>query len=513
MQTTADRALRKVDDASRGGTCAVIIFGGSGDLTRRKILPALFNAFIEDQLPEQMTVVGVGLPAMSTDEYRKVVGEALHNFANAGRHDRSKLEQFVTSSYYVGGGFDDPKLYQALDSLLQKNATDRGCKDNRLYYLSTPPSVFGTICKQLSTQGMSRVTDRHHWRRLIIEKPFGRDLTSAQKLNQDIAEAFEEWQVYRIDHYLGKETVQNILAFRFANGIFEPLWNRNYIDHVQITVAESLGVEKRGGYYEESGALRDMIQNHVLQLVALVAMEPPATFDANAVRDEKVKVLRAIRPITEDQVDDFWVRGQYDAGVVQNEMVAGYRSELNVNPKSTTETFVAGKILIDNWRWADVPFFIRTGKRLPRRDSEIAIFFKRTPHLMFKRSASDDVGPNVLVLQIQPDEGIMMKFEAKVPGPTMRLKSVDMNFKYNEAFEAEIAEAYQRLILDCLRGDATLFMRKDMVELAWWLVMPVIRKWSSTPPTDFPNYSAGTWGPAAAEALLARTGHAWRMHG
>ncbi|MCB0834406.1 MAG: glucose-6-phosphate dehydrogenase, partial [Bacteroidetes bacterium] len=311
------------------------------------------------------------------------------------------------------------------------------------------------------------------------------------------------------DHYLGKETVQNILAFRFANGIFEPLWNRNYIDHVQISVAEHIGVEKRGGYYEESGALRDMIQNHVLQLVTLVAMEPPATFDANAVRDEKAKVLRAARPYAPDTVDQFWVRGQYDGGVIDGGMVEAYRKEPNVNPESQTETFVAGQIFIDNWRWADVPFYVRTGKRLPKRDSEIAIFFKKTPHLMFTRTDADEVAPNVLVLQIQPDEGIEMKFEAKVPGVNMRLKSSSMHFSYKEAFEMEIAEAYQRLILDCLRGDATLFMRKDMVEMAWWLVMPILEHWKKTK-ASFPNYSAGTWGPQESADLLARDGRKWR---
>lgn len=507
-----DAALRKVQADEKSGTCSIIIFGGSGDLTRRKILPALFQSAKENLLPENYTIVGVGLPAMSTEEYRKVVDESLHNFANAAAVDQTSLKTFIESVYYVGGGFDDADVYKNLDQLLLKNCHDRNCKDNRLYYLSTPPSVFPTITRRLAEHGMSRVSGSHHWRRLIIEKPFGRDLESAQTLNQEIAKAFEEWQVYRIDHYLGKETVQNIMAFRFANGIFEPLWNRNYIDHVQITAAESLGVEKRGGYYEESGALRDMIQNHVMQLVALVAMEPPTTFDANAVRDEKIKVLRAIRPVKEDDVDQFWVRGQYDAGVVQNEMVEGYRKEPNVDPKSATETFVSGKILIDNWRWADVPFYIRTGKRMPRRDSEIAIFFKRTPHLMFSRTAKEDVAPNVLILQIQPDESITMKFEAKVPGPTMQLKSVDMQFSYNDAFNVEIAEAYQRLILDCLRGDATLFMRKDMVEVAWWLVMPIINYWKKTKPNDFPNYPAGTWGPLASDLLLAKDGRRWRTH-
>ncbi len=356
---------------------------------------------------------------------------------------------------------------------------------------------------------MSQVKGNDYWRRIIIEKPFGRDLESARTLNNEIAKAFEEWQVYRIDHYLGKETVQNIMAFRFANGIFEPLWNRNYIDHVQITAAESLGVEDRGGYYEEAGALRDMIQNHVLQVMALVAMEPPTTFDANAVRDERVKVMRAIRPVKAEEVDDYFVRGQYDAGEISGKKVPAYRTEPKVSPESNTETFVAAKFFVDNWRWAGVPFYLRTGKRLPRRDSEIAIFFKRVPHLMFRGTADEDVAPNVLVLQIQPDESITMSFEAKVPGPKMDLKPVDLKFSYADAFQVEIAEAYQRLILDCLRGDATLFMRKDMVEIAWWLVMPVIERWKNVK-AKFGNYAAGSWGPKEAHDLLGKDGRKWR---
>ncbi len=505
----ADDALRRVKADARSGTCAIVVFGGSGDLTKRKIIPALFNAAKEGHLPENFTIIGCGRPAMSQDEYRKVIDEALRNFAKAGEGDLEFLKKFMNNVFFIGGGFDEDRVYTELESLLQSNCQSRGCTDNRIYYLSTPPSAFPVIINKLGEHNMSRVKGNEYWRRIIIEKPFGRDLESARSLNQVVGNAFEEWQVYRIDHYLGKETVQNVMAFRFANGIFEPLWNRNYIDHIQITAAESLGVEDRGGYYEESGALRDMIQNHVLQVLALVAMEPPTTFDANAVRDERLKVMRAIRPVKPEEVDNYFIRGQYDAGVIHNETVAGYRQESKVDPQSNTETFVAAKFLIDNWRWAGVPFYIRTGKRLPRRDSEIAIFFKRTPHLMFTHSSEDEVAPNVLVLQIQPDESITMSFEAKVPGPTMKLKSVDMHFAYNEVFNVEIAEAYQRLILDCHRGDATLFMRKDMVEVAWWLVMPVLNHWKNNK-GKFPNYPAGTWGPLESELLLTKDGRRWR---
>ncbi len=506
----ATEALRHVAQDARAGTCTMVIFGGSGDLTKRKILPALFTSYKEGLLPEHFTVIGAGRPVMTLDEYRRFVSDSLANFAKSGEHDQNLRRTFLENVFFAGGGFDEDQLYTDLDALIKAECQKRGCTDNRIYYLSTPPSQFPIIIGRLAAHGMSHVEGGSYWRRLIIEKPFGRDLESARALNAELGKAFEEWQIYRIDHYLGKETVQNIMAFRFANGIFEPLWNRNFIDHVQITVAESLGVEDRGGYYEESGALRDMVQNHVLQVMALVAMEPPATFDANAVRDERVKVMRAIRPIPENQIESFFVRGQYAAGVVHNEMVRGYRQEEKVHSESNTETFVAAKLFVDNWRWADVPFYIRTGKRLPRRDSEIAIFFKRTPHLMFARNPSDHVASNVLVLQIQPDEGVTMSFEAKVPGPSMKLKSVQMHFAYEEAFNTEIAEAYQRLILDCMRGDATLFMRKDMVEVGWWLVMPVLLHWQHSKARDFPNYPAGTWGPIDSENLLLRDGRRWR---
>ncbi|MCK6541601.1 glucose-6-phosphate dehydrogenase [bacterium] len=509
MAAHVTEALRQVKSDARAGTCSVIIFGGSGDLARRKILPALFNSAKEGLLPEKFTVIGCGKPEMSSEAYREMVSAALREFAKSDAVYPKIVNEFVQNSFYVGGGFDENALYQTMDSLIKNNCATRACNDNRIYYLATPPTVFATICQKLAEHNMSQVRGGNYWRRIIIEKPFGRDLESARALNAEVAKAFEEWQVYRIDHYLGKETVQNVLAFRFANGIFEPLWNRNYIDHIQITAAEALGVEDRGGYYDNAGALRDMIQNHVLQVMALVAMEPPTTFDANAVRDERVKVMRAIRPVKPDQVNDYFVRGQYGAGQINGKPVPGYRTEPKVDPQSNTETYVAAKFYVDNWRWAGVPFYLRTGKRMPRRDSEIAIFFKRTPHMMFTQTAADDVAPNVLVIQIQPDESITMSFEAKVPGPEMQLQSVDMHFNYKEAFQVEIAEAYQRLILDCMRGDATLFMRKDMVEVAWWLVMPVLEHWKNNK-AEFPNYAAGSWGPEAADKLLNKDGRKWR---
>lgn len=506
----ASDALVKVSKEQRRGACSITIFGGAGDLTTRKILPALYDSYYHGLLPRGFSIVGAGIPEMSTEAYRKLVQESVEQFSHDKILDKKKIAVFAEGAFYVSGKFDDSEFYKRLEKQLVEISQKRTKCDNRIYYFSVPPSVFGMLAEHLGKHKMSQVTGADHWRRMIVEKPFGTDLASARKLNRDLQTAFAEWQIYRIDHYLGKETVQNIMALRFANGIFEPLWNRNYVDHVQITASETLGVEKRGGYYEQSGALRDMIQNHVMQLVALIAMEPPATFDANAVRDEKAKVLRSIQPISAEEVSDFVVRGQYGDGVIQNEMVQGYRKEPNVNPESATETYVAAKLEIENWRWADVPFYIRTGKRLPKRLTEVAIYFKRTPHLMFRRTREEVVEQNVLVLQIQPDEAISLKFEAKVPGHDMHLRSVDMDFHYSEAFKEKSADAYARLILDCMRGDATLFMRADAVEVGWWLVTPMLEYWQSTKPKDFPNYSAGTWGPVEAELLLHKDGRRWR---
>jgi glucose-6-phosphate 1-dehydrogenase len=503
--------LREVKTEQRAGSCTMVIFGGAGDLTRRKIIPALFNAMRQDLTPHGFTVIGTGRGDMSHDQYRDLMREAIRSFVPPQHIDEPMLREFLSGLYFIGGEFDDPALYKTLINLMQRCSTQRTGCNNCIYYLSTPPRIFPAIVKQLAAHDMARVTGPDHWRRVIIEKPFGRDLESAKQLNRVIGDVFEEWQVYRIDHYLGKETVQNIMALRFANGIFEPLWNRNYIDHVQITSAESIGVEGRGGYYEESGALRDMLQNHLLQVLTLIALKPPSTFDANAVRDEKSKVLRAMRPYhTAEEVDSHFIRAQYAVGSVENEQVIGYLEEDGVSSTSTTETYVAGKFFVDNWRWADVPFYIRTGKRLPKRINEVAICFKRTPHLMFRRMMDDNVAPNVLTLQIQPNESIGMRFEAKYPGTQMDLRSVSMDFHYQETFTVETVEAYQRLIMDCLRGDATLFLRRDAVEVAWWLVMPILDQWEASQAKQIPSYAAGSWGPAEADALLARDGRQWR---
>lgn len=504
--------LRDVDTEQRAGSCVMVIFGGAGDLTRRKIIPAMYHAMQEGLTPEGFTIIGAGRGEMSYEQYRDAVAGSIREFAPNQTVNEDTLHKFLSGLYYVGGEFDDPAMYMALESLIKACGQDRTGCDNRLYYLATPPSAFLPVIRQLAAHDMAKIYGAHHWRRIIIEKPYGRDLESAKRLNREIGNVFEEWQVYRIDHYLGKETVQNIMALRFANGIFEPLWNRNYIDHVQITSAEGIGVEGRGGYYEESGAMRDMLQNHLLQVLSLIALEPPSTFDANAVRDEKVKVLRAIRPYdSPEEVRSNFIRGQYSAGAVEGLQVPGYREESNVNPASTTETFVAAKFFVDNWRWANVPFYIRTGKRMPKRINEVAIYFKRTPHLMFRRMMDNHVAPNVLTLQIQPDESIGMQFEAKYPGPRMDLRSVTMDFHYKETFRVATVEAYQRLILDCMRGDATLFLRRDAVEIAWWLVMPVLEQWANEKADPIPSYPAGSWGPQQANVLLEQDGHQWRQ--
>jgi glucose-6-phosphate 1-dehydrogenase len=447
---------------------------------------------------------------MDDAAYRDHAAAAIKVDGAAHGVDDTHLSRFLESTFYVSGNLDDPAFYTAIDALLERLVHERLSVDNRLYYFAVPPSVFGTIARNLESQGMARVTGPHHWRRVIVEKPFGRDLDSARQLNRDLEGAFEEWQIYRIDHYLAKEPVQNILALRFANGIFEPLWNHHHVDHVQISVAETLGVEKRGHYFEESGALRDMVQNHLLQLLALVAMEPPATFDANAVRDEHAKVLRSIRPIPIDQVDSFIVRGQYGPGVMDGEKVMGYREEQDVNRESSIETYVAAKLFIDNWRWAGVPFYVRTGKRLAKHVTEIAIFFRKSPHLLFNRRKVDCVAGNALVLKIQKEQSITLHFEAKTPGHEMEMRPVNMHFHYEEAFGAGTPDPYARLILDCMKGDATLFMRKDSVEISWWLMQPILDYWADAKPFGFPNYAAGSYGPEDASLLLWKDGRKWK---
>ncbi len=491
-------------------SCALIIFGASGDLTRRKLVPALWSMFQGRVLPEPFAVVGVGRTQMDNDQFRALMRQAISDFARVQPPSARVWDRFAQALFYYGGDPGDAAIYPGLDEFVRGVERERGTGGNRLFYASTPPSLYPHLVRHLGEAGMNRAPEgTQGWVRIVIEKPFGRDLASSRALNHVVASAWSEDQVYRIDHYLGKETVQNVLVFRWANGIFEPLWNRNHVDHVQITVGESIGIESRGAYYEESGALRDMIQNHILQLLCLVAMEPPVTFDADPVRDEKSKVMRAIRPIPHADVDRFAVRGQYGPGFVNGRRVPGYREERGVSPESITETYAALELTVDNWRWAGVPFYLRTGKRLPKRASEISVQFKRTPHLVFRRNPEILAEPNMLVLRIQPDEGMSLAFGATQPGPEIRIKPVEMVFDYGQAFGGEPPEAYERLILDAMKGDPTLYARGDWVDLAWELLSPVLDRWA-TGDAKLGAYEAGSWGPSEADTLIERAGRRWR---
>jgi glucose-6-phosphate 1-dehydrogenase len=466
---------------------AMVIFGASGDLTARKLMPALYNLALNRYLPSGFSVIGVADTAISEDEFRSRVADAVQKFSRTQPVDRAVWQSVAEGISYVRMPFDDDgDGYRRLAAELDRLDRERGTNGNRVFYLATAPQFFSVIIDRLGASGIAKTGEG--WKRVVIEKPFGNDLKSAQALNQAIHAVFTEQQIYRIDHYLGKETVQNVLVFRFANGIFEPIWNRRYVDHVQITVAEDIGIERRGKYYEGSGALRDIFQNHLMQLLSIAAMEAPPNFDADSVRDEKVKVLKSIHPI--DVATDV-VRGQYGPGWVGGQEVPGYRQELNVSPTSNTETFVAVRLKIDNWRWADTPFYLRTGKRLPSRASEIAIQFKNPPHLPFAKTAVEELTPNWLVMRIQPHEGASLKIAAKIPGPVMRLRTVNMDFFYGSSFMVESPDAYERLVLDCLLGDATLFAREDEVERAWALVDRIEAGWASQPPPPFPSYGAG----------------------
>jgi glucose-6-phosphate 1-dehydrogenase len=493
-------------------SCVMVIFGASGDLTKRKLVPALWSLFQSRVLPEPFAVIGVSRSEMSNEVFRERMREGVTDFARVQPPSARVWDRFAQALFYYTGDPADPALYPGLGNFIKHVEQDRGTSGNRLFYLSTPPSLYSPIVTRLGEAGFQRAPEgTDAWIRIVIEKPFGRDLASSRALNQVVNSVFTEDQVYRIDHYLGKETVQNILVFRFANGIFEPLWNRNHVDHVQITVSETLGVEARGAYYEESGALRDMIQNHILQLLCLVAMEPPVTFDADPVRDEKTKVMRALRPIPPGDVDAVAVRGQYGPGFVEGQRGPGYREEKGVSAESITETYAALKLGVDNWRWAGVPFYLRTGKRLAKRASEITVQFRRTPHLVFRRNPEAIAeAANRLSLRIQPDEGIALQFGAKLPGPEPRIKAVEMDFDYHQAFGGEPPEAYERLLLDVMKGDATLYARGDWVDLAWELLEPVLQGWAAGDPRKFPNYEAGTWGPSEADTLIERDGRAWR---
>ena len=488
--------------------CVMVIFGASGDLTRRKLVPALYNLARAQLLSREFAVVGIARSPMSTEDYRKKVSEDMKQFAT-GDVDPDLWEWFVRRMHYLSGNFDDPATYPKLKQLLEKVDTDQCTHGNYFYYLATAPDAFGPIVESLGANGLLEQSN-DHWRRVIIEKPFGHDLESARALNQQLLKVCDEKQIYRIDHYLGKETVQNILALRFANGIFEPIWNRRYIDHIQISVAETVGVEKRGGYYDTAGALRDMVPNHIMQLITLTAMEPPVSFRADSVRDEQSKILHAIQPLSSEEVLTRTVRGQYGEGVIGGQRVPAYRSEPGVPPDSRTETFVAMKLLIDNWRWAGVPFFLRTGKRLASRSTHIVIEFRRAPFVLFRETQVDDLMPNQLIMHIQPEEGISLRFAAKTPGPAMRLGEVDMDFNYADYFGQTPSTGYERLLHDCMIGDPTLFQRADMVEAGWSIVTPMLDVWKALPPRNFPNYPSGSWGPKEADELLERDARSWR---
>jgi glucose-6-phosphate 1-dehydrogenase len=488
--------------------CIVVIFGASGDLTTRKLMPALYNLRRSHLLPEEFAILGVAVDAMSEDDYRNKVRHDVAEYAGAPENCK-QCEWLAERVYYIRGDFRDSETYQRIKNTLAELDQKHSTRGNYIYYMATAPVFFAEVPTRLGAAGLTEEKDGH-WRRVVIEKPFGSDLESARALNHDLLRTLTERQIYRIDHYLGKETVQNILVFRFSNGIFEPVWNRRYIDHVQITVAESLGVERRGGYYDHAGALRDMVPNHILQLVTLTAMEPPISFQADAVRDEQAKILHAIQVAAPEDVLTRAVRGQYGPGTEDGKPVPGYREEPFVSPDSHTETFVALKLSIDNWRWADVPFYIRTGKRMQKRVTEIAIQFRRAPFVLFRDTPVERLSPNMLVLHIQPDEGISLRFGAKIPGPMVKVGAVNMAFAYVDYFGSEPSTGYERLLYDCMTGDATLFQRADMVEAGWSVISPIQDVWKALPARSFPNYAAGSWGPKEADDLLKRDGRAWR---
>jgi len=490
--------------AARG---VLVILGASGDLTKRLLVPALYNLACDGLLADEFAVVGMARRPLSTEEFRRQQREDIARFKTRSAIDEARWRWLESRLHYTSGSFDDPEAFVRLKSVVDDVERASGAAGNRVLYLAISPDLFDVVNRRLAEAGFPR---QDGTTRIIVEKPFGKDLASAESLNAALLGTWREEEIYRIDHYLGKETVQNVLAFRFANILFEPVWNREHVDHVQITVAEALGVEGRGGYYEESGALRDMMQSHILQLLCVVAMEPPAQFNGNALRDEKVKVLRSVAPpVAIEEIGRRTVRGQYVGGYMTGKAVPGYREEKNVNPASRTETYAAMKLEIENWRWAGVPFYLRTGKRMPRRVTEIAIEFKKVPYALFKGQNSDGPAPNVLTIRIQPDEGITLRFAAKVPGAANHLRPVRMDFQYGTAFGQVGPDAYERLIFDAILGDPSLFARRDEVETAWGIVQPLLDAWASTPDAPSP-YEAGTWGPEQADALLARDGRAWR---
>lgn len=507
MAATADlNSAAELELAGKAaGPCVFVLFGASGDLSKRKLVPALFNLVRAKLLPENFAVIGVSVDDLNVDAFRAQVSE----FLPSGEGSADALAWLRQRLFYERGDFGDPNTFATLRDRLAQIDVDFKTEGNYLFYLATAPKFFAPIVQALGASGLSNQEDGR-WRRVVIEKPFGQDLDSAKAMNRQIKSVLQEDQIYRIDHYLGKETVQNIMVFRFDNAIFEPLWNRRYIDHVQITNAETVGVERRGAYFDNAGTLRDMVPNHVMQLLSLTAMESPVSFHADAVRNEQAKLLHSILPLNAADVLQSSVRGQYGAGKIDGQNVPGYRTEPGVAAESRTETFVALKLNIDNWRWAGVPFYLRTGKRLAQRHTEIAIQFKRTPFELFRKAPFHQLHTNTLVIQIQPAEGISLSFGAKVPGPLLRVGSVDMSFEYSKYFCADAYTGYEVLLYDCMIGDATLFQRADMVEAGWGVVNPVLDVWRALPPRKFPNYASGTWGPAEADQMLQSDGRQWR---
>jgi glucose-6-phosphate 1-dehydrogenase len=491
------------------GPCSVIIFGASGDLTARKLIPALYHLYHDKLMPPAFRIIGFARREKTDDSFREELRAALDQFARTKPVDAAIWKEFAANVFYCQGEFSDSEAYNKLASQLAGFGNE-SLRQNLLFYLATSPSQFGEVVEKLHHAGLLHKGEDKGWQRIVVEKPFGHDLASAEKLNTELTRYAHERQVYRIDHYLGKETVQNILMFRFSNSIFEPLWNRQSIDHVQITVSEKLGVGGRGGYYEEAGALRDMVQNHLSQVLSLIAMEPPVSLDAEPIRDEKVKLLKSIRPLSPADVAKQVVRGQYFAGTIDGQLRAGYRQETKVQPNSNVETYVALKLLIDNWRWSGVPFYLRTGKSLPISASEVRIQFRPTPNVLFAAKIGQKLDPNAITLRLQPNEGISLRFNGKVPGTSLGARPVRMHFSYDSEFGAYTPEAYERLLLEAIAGDATLFIRRDEVETAWGLVDSIRSGWNGKALSNREFYSAGTWGPVAAEDLLAQLGHVWR---
>jgi len=491
--------------------CILAIFGASGDLSKRKLIPSLFELYRQDFLPEKFSVLGVGRSKLSSTKFRELMRESVEKFTESGPVDKDQLKAFSKCFHFISVDPSNSEDFNKLKSKLEILDARYKIGGNYIYYLAVPPSTYQPIIQNLGSQGLQKENSAtSSWKRLIIEKPFGYDLESALELMKAMKKVFREPQIYRIDHYLGKETVQNILVFRFANGIFEPLWNRNYIHHVEITAAESIGVEDRGQYYDGAGALRDMVQNHLMQIMGVFAMEPPSSFDSTAVRNETVKVFQSLREIPRDEVNKFAVRGQYTTSVIEKEIIPGYREEANVAEGSRTETFAALKVFIDNWRWGGVPFYIRAGKRLPTRVTEVAIHFKSTPHFLFAQESQKTDGLNQLIMRIQPNEGIVLKIALKVPGAGFHVQNVNMDFHYSDLSNTRVASAYERLLLDCMLGDSTLYARGDAVEACWRFVDPILQAWKTNPDLKVHGYPAGTWGPRDANELFLEHGVEWR---